>query len=297
MTPTKKAAEAQSNTVLKKESTFKVTMKRLMKNKYAVVGMIIFLIIVLIAIFAPVIAPYSPTEMDYTAILSKPSAKHLFGTDTIGRDTFSRCVYGARYSLSLGLIAALFSASVGIIIGVAVGYAGGHVDNIMMRLCDIWGAIPGNLIVVILSAVIGTGFFQTIFAMSIGGIPGKIRSARAMSLKEREQEYLEASVSINCSKAKIIYRHMLPNIMSPFIVSTTMNIGGSIMSAAGLAYIGLGVQPPTPEWGAMLSAGRSYILTNSELLFFPGLCIAVTVLSINLLGDGLRDALDPRLKD
>lgn len=281
----------------KKQSNFKNIFKRLAKNKFAVAGMIILILLILAAIFAPLIAPYSPTEMDYKATLQGPSAKHIFGTDSMGRDVFSRCLYGARYSLSLGLVSSAVQMIVGIGIGVAVGYAGGKIEMLVMRLCDIWGAMPGNLIVIILSAVIGTGFPQTIFAMTIGGIPGKIQSARAMSLKEREMEYLEASRSINCSKANIIYRHMLPNILAPFIVQAAMGIGGHIMSAASLAYIGLGVQPPLPEWGAMLSGARQYILTQPYLLLFPGLCIAVTVLAINLFGDGLRDALDPRLKD
>jgi peptide/nickel transport system permease protein len=148
-----------------------------------------------------------------------------------------------------------------------------------------------------LATVIGTGFPQTIIAMSLGGIPHQIRGVRAMALREREQEYLEAARSINCSKAKIMFRHMLPNIVSPTIVHTTMGIGNQIMNAATLSFIGLGIQPPTPEWGAMLSEGRAFILTNPHLLIFPGLCIALTVLSVNLFGDGLRDAMDPRLKD
>lgn len=291
------AVENAPKTRKKKKSMFSVVMRRLFRNPLATIGLIILLLLILIAIFPDAIAPYSPLEMDYASILSKPSSAHIFGTDNMGRDIFSRCVYGARYSLSLGLIAALAGTVVGLIFGTLVGYIGGRVDNVVMRFCDIWGSIPGTLIVILLATAIGTGFFQTIFAMSIGGFPHQIRAVRAMCLRERTEEYLEAACSINCSKAKIIYRHMLPNIISPSIVSTTMGIGNQIMSAAQLSFIGLGIAPPTPEWGAMLSAGRTYLVSYPHLLLYPSLCIALTVLCLNMFGDGLRDALDPKLKD
>ena len=165
---------------------------------------------------------------------------------------------------------------------------------IWMRVMDIWSAIPGQLLAIVISTALGAGFVNTIIAMSNGGIPGSIRSSRAMCLKEREMEYLEAAKSINCSKFKIMYVHMLPNIVAPAIVGTTMSIGTTIMGAAGLSFIGLGIQPPSPEWGAMLSAGRSFILQYPHMLIFPGLALAITVLAINLFGDGLRDAIDPK---
>ena len=165
-----------------------------------------------------------------------------------------------------------------------------------MRIMDIWSAIPGQLLAIVISTALGAGFVNTIIAMTIGGIPGSIRSSRAMCLKEREMEYLEAAKIINCSKFKIMYVHMLPNIVAPAIVGTTMAVGITIMGAAGLSYIGLGIQPPSPEWGAMLSAGRTYILQYPHMIVFPGIFLAITVLAINLLGDGLRDAIDPKNK-
>ena len=247
--------------------------------------------------FAPVIAPYSPTYQDFSAIYCKPNGEHWFGCDALGRDIFSRCVYGARYSLSLGLAATVFGSAIGLFFGVIVGYIGGRTDNLVMRLMDIVSAIPGMLLAVIISTALGSGFFNTILAMSVGTIPGTIRQTRALCLKERQMEYIEASVSVNCPKLKIMFSHMLPNIISPLIVGMTMGIGFTIMGAAGLSFIGLGIQPPTAEWGAMLSDGRSMILLHPHLMLFPGLMIALTVLSFNLFGDGLRDALDPRLKD
>ena len=278
----------------KKVSQMGLILKRLRRNKTAMAGLIIIILLILMAIFAPFIAPYSPTEMDYTAINATPNAQHLFGCDNLGRDILSRIIYGARYSLSLGLITALIGCFIGLVFGTWIGYTGGKFDMIAMRVMDVWSAIPGQLLAIVISTALGSGFVNTIIAMSVGGVPGSIRSTRAMCLKEREQEYLEAARSINCSKAKIMYVHMLPNIVAPAIVGTTMSIGTTIMSAAGLSYIGLGIQPPSPEWGAMLSAGRDYILLYPHMLIFPGVALAITVLAINLFGDGLRDAIDPK---
>lgn len=285
------------NTKRKKNSMFKQIMKRLATNKVAMAGLIILIIMAICSIAAPLIAPYDPEAMDFAAIYSSPSVSHIFGTDNLGRDYFSRILYAGRYSLSLGFVAALVGAAIGVFLGIIIGFYGGRVDTIGMRIVDIWAAIPGTLLAIIISTTLGSGFFNTIVAMTVGSIPGGIRTVRAMCLKERNMEYLEAAQSINCSKMKIMFRHMMPNVLSPTIVSTTMGIGRTIMGAAGLAFIGLGIQPPTPEWGAMLAGSRDQILEHPYLLIFPGLMIAVTVLSVNLLGDGLRDALDPRLKD
>ena len=280
----------------RKESQFSQIMKRLSTNRLAMVGMIVMVVLILIAIAAPLIAPYSITQQDYGYIAKGPNAQHWFGTDYMGRDIFSRCVYGSRYSLSLGLIASLFTAVVGNGIGIAVGYIGGKTDMIAMRICDILSAIPGQLLAIIISSALGAGFFQTIFAMSIGGIPMSARNSRAMCLRERQMEYLEAAQSINVPKYKIMFKHMLPNVVAPALVGTTMSVGNSIMGAAGLSFIGLGIQPPTPEWGAMLSNARQYVTQAPYMMIFPGLMIAIVVLAINLFGDGLRDAMDPRLK-
>lgn len=280
----------------KKKSMFLEVVKRLAQNPVSLIGFIILMLLILAAIFAPLIAPYGPYEMDMTSIKQTPSAAHLFGTDQFGRDIFSRCIYGARNSLALGFISAITGVVIGLLIGSLVGYIGGEVDNVAMRICDILTAIPGNLIAILLSTVLGGGFVPTIIAMTVGGIPHQIRGVRAMCLREREQEYLEAATAIGCRKWKIMYKHMLPNIISPSIVSTTMGIGGSIMGAAGLSYINLGIQPPSPEWGAMISAGKQFVQLYPHMLIAPGIMIAVTVLATNLFGDGLRDALDPKLK-
>jgi peptide/nickel transport system permease protein len=282
----------------KKKSQFVTIFERLATNKLAMAGLIVMLLLILIAIFAPLIAPYSVTEQDYTYVLKGPCAKHLFGTDKMGRDIFSRCVYGARYSLSLGLIASLFTAVVGNSAGIIIGYIGGKVDMIGMRVCDVLSAIPGQLLAIVISTAAGAGFVQTIFAMSIGGIPMSARNSRAMCLKEREMEYLEAAHSINVPKLKIMFKHMLPNVMAPALVGTTMSVGNSIMGAAGLSFIGLGIQPPTPEWGAILTDGKQYVSIPGGIymMLFPGILIAIVVLAVNLFGDGLRDAMDPRLK-
>ena len=281
----------------KKESPFLQVMKRLAKKPIPMIGLSVLVLIIIVCAFAPVFAPYDPNFMDYRALNAKPSLQHLCGCDNLGRDILSRLIYGGRYSLSLGFSCALIGMIGGLFFGSLTGYAGGAVDNFVMRICDIWMAIPGMLLCIILSAAFGNGVGNTILAMSIGGIPGSIRGTRAMALREREMEYLEAAKAMNCSKFKIVFKHMLPNIIAPSIVGTTGQIGGSIMQASGLSFIGLGIQPPTPEWGAMCSAGRNYILTYPHLMIWPGVAILITVLAINMFGDGLRDALDPRLKD
>ena len=261
------------------------------------IGLVIFLLEVLIAIFAPLIAPYDYTAMDFMAINAGPSAKHWFGCDDLGRDILSRIIIGSRYSITIGICAILLANVVGITIGAVAGYYGGWVDNLIMRLLDIIQAIPGMLLMIVAAAMLGPGFVNTIIAMSIGTIPGCARMLRAQMLKERGNEYIEAETSINCSTFRIILSHLLPNCMSPMIVGATMGVGQTITLAAGLSFLGLGVQPPAPEWGAMLSNARSFMRTAPHLVIFPGLAIAITVLALNLLGDGLRDALDPKLKN
>jgi ABC-type dipeptide/oligopeptide/nickel transport system permease subunit len=214
----------------------------------------------------------------------------------MGRDVLSRLLYGGQYSLSLGLTAALFGSIVGVVIGSIAGFFGGRTEVIIMRLMDVWSALPGFFLCILISAVLGPGFMNTVFALSVGGVPAGTRMIRGQILAERSKEYLEAAETINCSSASIMFRHLLPNVISPMIVSTTMSVGRHITNAAALSYIGLGIQPPTPEWGAMLSDARGHILKHPNLIMFPGLFIAVTILAANLLGDGLRDAFDPKLR-
>lgn len=272
-------------------------MRQMAKNKAAMFGMAILIAEIMLAVLAPLIMPYDYAAMDMTVCFAPPSLAHPFGCDDMGRDIFSRILYSAKYSLSSGILATLIALVIGMAIGSVAGFFGGRVDNFVMRLLDIVQAIPGMVMMVVMSAVLGPGFVNTIIAMAFGSIPGMARMLRAQMLKVRENEFIEAAVSINCSKFRIITSHLLPNCMSPMIVQATMGVAQTITLAAGLSFIGLGVQPPTPEWGAMLAASRQFIRQAPHLVIFPGLAIAVTVLSLNLMGDGLRDALDPKLKN
>ena len=290
-------AQAPVRVKAKKKSEFARVMRQMSKNKLAMIGLAIFIIEVILAILAPYISPYSYTKMDMSACFATPSAAHFFGCDDMGRDIFSRVLYGARYSISIGILAVAFAVIIGCEIGAVAGYFGGQVDNIIMRILDVIQAIPGMLMMIVISAVLGPGYMNTIIAMSFGTIPGMARMLRAQMLKERTNEYIEAATSINCSTFRIIFHHLIPNCLSPIIVQATMGVGQTITLAAGLSFIGLGVQPPIPEWGAMLSASRQFMRQAPHLVVFPGLAIAVTVLALNLMGDGLRDALDPKLKN
>ena len=292
------AAEAAYHTgKVKRNSEFLRVIRQLGKNKLAMIGLVIFLLEVVVAITARWIAPYDYTKMDMLNCFAKPSLAHPFGCDDIGRDIFSRVLIGAGYSLTIGVAAVLSSMVAGMAIGSIAGFYGGRIDNIIMRLLDIIQAIPSLLMTIVVAAVLGPGFVNTIIAMAVSRIPGSARMLRAQMLKERGNEYIEACTSINCSKFRIIVSHLLPNCLSPMIVQATMGIAEAITAAAGLSFIGLGVQPPAPEWGAMLAQARSFITQAPHLVVFPGLAIALTVLALNLLGDGLRDALDPKLKN
>ena len=281
----------------KKESMFKQVCGRLFKNPAAVAGIILLLIIILASALASVIAPYDPNYMDYSSMYATPSAQHLLGCDQLGRDILSRILHGGKYSLLLGVTAALIGLITGTFFGCLVGYAGKAVDNVAMRICDIWSAIPGMLLAVLISTALGSGFVNTILAMTAGGIPGSVRNTRALVLKEREMEYLEAAQAMNCNKMEVIFQHMLPNIISFKIIGTCANIGATIMQASGLSYIGLGVPTSVPEWGAMCASARSHFLDYPHMILFPGFIILLTVLAFNMFGDGLRDAMDPKLKD
>ena len=290
------AASAQQRVKVKKTSQTGEVMKRLFTNKSATICMFIFLAIILATVFAPLLAPYDPTYMDATAIYSGPTKAHLFGCDKLGRDILSRMLYGGRYSLSLGLLGVLLSLVLGMVFGAIAGFFGQVADNIVMRLMDIIQAIPGMLLSMVISTVLGPGFINTIIALSIGGIPMNCRMLRSSILQIRSSEYVEAASSINCSQWRIIVKHIIPNCFAPLLVGSTMGIGGTIMQAASLSFIGLGVQPPTPEWGAMLSEGRNFVTTHPHLIAFPGIAIGLVSLVVCVWGDGLRDAMDPKLK-
>ncbi|HHU23291.1 MAG TPA: ABC transporter permease [Clostridiales bacterium] len=281
----------------KKQSQFREVMKRLMQNKLAVLGMVIIIVYVLVAIFAPYIIKYDIAELNLGEKNQPPSKEHWCGTDDFGRDIFSRLLYGTRYSLGLGLGAVALGLLVGIILGCLAGFFGGWVEEIIMRFCDLMQAIPGTLLAIVISMVLGSGFVNTIIALGIGRIPMNSRLIRAQFLNQRQLEYVEAARATNCPKTKLMFVHILPNTISPLIVLSTMGVGGTIMMAAGLSFINLGVQPPLPEWGAMITAARQYIRYYPYQLLFPGLFMGILVLALNLFGDGLRDAMDPKLKD
>lgn len=287
---------AKTNQKTKKTSLFVETIQRIWENPGARVGTVIFAIIVIMCIFAPIFAPYGVNDMDLRHMYSSPSMEHPFGTDGMGRDQLSRILYGGRYSLALGVCAALVGSLVGVVIGSVAGYFGGATETLIMRIMDIWSSLPSMLLCILISATLGAGFVNTVIALSVGNVPNGVRLIRGQILSERSKEYLEAAESINCSKVSIMFRHLLPNVVSPVIVDATMGIGMNITMAAALSYIGLGVQPPTPEWGAMLADARTHILNFPYLIMFPGIVIAITVLAINLIGDGLRDAMDPKLR-
>ncbi len=271
--------------------------RRLRKNKAAMFGLAIILIIMLMAIFAEVIAPYDYSQQNLSARFQKPSLEHLFGTDNFGRDIFSRVVYGARISLKVGLISVLVSVAAGGTLGAVAAFYGGRTDNIIMRILDVVLAIPGMLLAIAIAATLGAGLGNMMIAIGIGSVPGYARVVRASVLTVKEQDYIEVARSIGASDVRIIFRHILLNAMAPILVQATLGVAGAILSCASLSFLGLGIEPPTPEWGSMLSSTRQYISQYWWLTAFPGGMIMLTVYALNVLGDGLRDALDPRLKD
>jgi len=292
----KQSPKADTPAVYKRQGLWLQAWHRLRKDRVAMIGLAGVVLLVLLSIFAPVLTPYSYNEMDLSNMRSGPSAAHWFGTDELGCDYLTRLLYGGRWSLSMGLLASLLSFAIGLTFGSISGYFGGWVDNIIMRICDIIQSIPSALVAIIISLAFGTGFVVTLFALAMSGCTMGIRMARARILAVRREEYLEAAKMTNCSTATIIFKHTVPNILSPMLISLFMNVGTMIQHAASLSLLGLGVQPPAPEWGAMLSAGLGQIRNLPHLIMFPGLFIFLTSLFVNLFGDGLRDALDPKLK-
>lgn len=281
---------------IRKENNFTAILKRLAKNKLAMTGGIIFLILCLMAIFAPLIAPYDYEAVDPALKYASPSLQHLFGCDQYGRDIFSRVVYGSRWSLTLGLSAALVSLIGGSVIGVIAGYFGGWVDSVVMRIIDVVQSIPNILLTIVLATALGNSFFNTVLAMSLSNMWGTVRLIRGQAMHVRTEQYTEAAVATNNPSLRVVLKYVLPNSIQPVIINTCMSIGATIALASSLSFIGLGMQPPCPEWGAMLNDGRNFMRYYPNMLLAPGLMITLTVLSISLLGDGLRDAMDPRLK-
>lgn len=282
----------------KKQSQFKEIFKRLLRNKSATAGAIVVILLLFMAIFADALHDYENQviKQDIMNRLQSPSAEHWFGTDEMGRDIFARVCYGAKYSLLIGFTGAVTSLVLGIVLGALAGFYGGKIDNIIMRFMDVLLAIPGTLLAIAIVASLGSSIRNLIIALSISGIPGMSRIVRSSVLTVKDQEYVEAARAIGANDRTIIFKHVLPNGMAPIIVQSTLRVASVILSAAGLSFLGLGVPAPHPEWGALLTNARAYIRDNSYMCLFPGLAIMITILSLNLLGDGLRDALDPKLK-
>ncbi|MBM7614613.1 ABC transporter permease [Alkaliphilus hydrothermalis] len=280
----------------KKRSPWVEVWRRLRQNKSAMFGLAIIGLLVFCAIFADLIAPYGIDDQDLRARFITPSRDYLFGTDNFGRDILSRIIYGSRVSLQVGFIAVGISALTGGALGAIAGFYGGRLDNVIMRFVDILLAIPGILLAISIVSALGPGLQNVMIAVGIGSIPSYARIVRASVLSLRDQEFVEAAKAVGANDFRIISKHIIPNSMAPIIVQATLGVAGAILSAAGLSFIGLGIQPPTPEWGSMLSSGRQYLRDYWHIATFPGLAIMITIFALNLLGDGLRDALDPRLK-
>jgi peptide/nickel transport system permease protein len=282
--------------MVSRRSQFGEIVGRLVKNQAAVVGFFVIVLFVLCALFPAQIAPYGYDDQDLSKQFVKPCAEHWFGTDDYGRDIFSRIVYGSRISLSIGLVSITFSCVLGVLIGCAAGYYGSVLDNTLMRLMDIMLAMPSILLAIAIVSALGAGLRNLVVAIGISTIPQYARIVRASVLSVKDQEFIEAARCIGANDWRILMKHILPNCMAPIIVQATMNIAIAILSAASLSFIGLGIAPPTPEWGAMLSAGRAYLRDHWFIVIFPGVAIMLSVFAFNLFGDGLRDALDPRLR-
>jgi peptide/nickel transport system permease protein/oligopeptide transport system permease protein len=292
----KAPASTTQETVEETYSPLKEFWRRLLKNKLAM-GSLIFLVgLVLMAIFAPYIAPYDPINGVMSDALQEPSAQHWLGTDELGRDILSRVIFGARISLKVGLMAVAIALSIGTVLGSIAGYFGGRIDNLIMRLMDIMLSFPSMLLAIAFMAALGRGIENAIIAISIVTMPEYARIVRGSVLSVKENEYIQAARAIGNKDLSIIFRHIMPNVMAPIIVRGTMGISTAILDTAALGFLGLGVQPPAAEWGTMLGAGRNYLFNAPHLVMFPGIAITLTVMAFNLFGDGLRDALDPRLR-
>ena len=271
--------------------------RRMRYSITARIGMVVCAIIVVTALLVPIFDSYDPKlDSDLSIARQAPSAEHITGTDNLGRDIFRRILHGAILSLSVGFIAVSTAGIAGTLLGLVSGYFGGWTDMIIMRVMDILMAFPSMLLAIAIVAVRGNGLFNTIIAISVVGIPGYARLVRSMVVTLREQDFILAARMVGVRPPIIILRHILPNSLSPIIVSATMGIGGAILTAAALGFLGLGAQPPAPEWGSMISDGVPFLRQNPHMVFFPGIAIMFTVLGFNLLGDGLRDALDPQMR-
>lgn len=273
------------------------TIHRFTNNKVAVVCFLVLAFVTLLALFGPFVAPYDPLEQDLANNYREPSREHLLGTDDLGRDTLSRLIYGARISLGISLSSVSLGVLVGAILGLLAAYYGGWLDSAIMRFMDFLLALPGILLAIAIVAVLGKGIVNTILAVAIFAVPTFARLIRGSALSVQELDYIEATRALGASDLRIIFKHIVPNALTPVVVQATLSLGTAILISSGLSFLGLGVQPPHPEWGAMLSKGRELIRTTPVVAIAPGVSITLVVLCFSMVGDGLRDALDPRLRN
>lgn len=296
---TTKAADVKRKKTVKKRSQLKTIWFQFKKNKLAMFGLFIFMTLVGIAIFAGFFLDYDTQVIGQSMKerLQPPSPKYWFGTDEYGRDVFARILWGTRISLFVGLFTVALAMTVGSIIGALAGYYGGRMDNILMRIMDVFLAMPGTILAVAIVGALGPGIINVLLAMSIFRIPQFARIVRSSVISIRDQEFIEAAKACGTKDRRIILRHILPNAVGPIVVQATLNMATTILGVAGLSFIGLGIEAPIPEWGSMLSAAKSQMRYQPYLMIFPGVAIMTAVLSLNLIGDGLRDALDPRMKN
>ena len=292
-------AEVKKNglRVKRRQSQLKGIWRRLKKNKAAMLGLIVIILLIMCSVFAPFIAPYGYDDQLLSRRFIFPCKAFPFGTDNLGRDILSRVIYGSRISLAVGLVSVSISVVFGTVLGSVAGYYGNVTDNIIMRAIDIVLSIPSILLAISIAAMLGQGLFNLMIAIGVSEIPRYARVGRAQILSVKDQEFVEAARAVGAGDLHIILFHILPNCLAPMIVQATIGVATAILDAAGLSFIGLGLQPPIPDWGGMLSAGRQYIRDYWYIVTFPGLMIMMTIYSLNLFGDGLRDALDPRLKN
>jgi peptide/nickel transport system permease protein len=289
-------AAAATTRIRRSTTPWRAAQRRFVRSRTGLAGAIVLVIIVLAAIFAAQIAPYSPTRQDFRVERQPPSWQHLMGTDEFGRDVFSRIIWGAQASLEAGAVAATIALIVGVFFGLIAAFYGGRADSLIMRCMDIVLAFPYILLAIAVVAILGPGLRNAMIAIGIVYIPHYARVARGSVLSVRAREYVEAARALGANDTRIMRQHVLPNTLAPLIVQTTLCVGIAIIDTAGLSFLGLGTQPPTPDWGNMLASGRSYVIDSPWIATFPGLAILVTVLAFNLMGDALRDAFDPRLR-
>jgi peptide/nickel transport system permease protein len=280
----------------KPESLWQQGWKRFKNNKLAIAGLVVLTFFILIAVFAKQVSPYDPAKIDLLNVDAPPGGAHVLGTDLIGRDVLSRLIYGSRISLLVGFLVAFGAVALGTVVGAVAGYFGGWVDTVLMRFIDVMLSFPSLFLNILVLAIFGTNFMYLILILVFTGWMGVARLVRGSFLQLREMQYVEAAKAIGVSPSSIMFNHLLRNATAPIIVTATLGVGGAILGESGLSFLGLGVQPPATSWGQMLFSAHEYMLTNPMLAVYPGLCIFLTVLAVNFIGDGIRDAFDPRQK-